>query len=270
MRFWLLILTSFPLLGFAASPCAPVPRVPGTPIEAPHAVFEAYVVDVHASQVSTSEFGVLRTRRALVEVSRSFHGPYSPGQQVETLTIEGPNTCGRAVESGAHVMVRSETGGAFEIVEIFPAGVAEPNGLFAALALVPDEPRSSRRRSLKNASLRGKLDTGLAAQFRERAQPGRREHCEISSAGEYAQVTWGKAFGGNDARHKVIFERVAGEWVEILRYEAPTPAPVRSRPRRGSKRTLWARNEECPHFHFCQDPGRRIGRFDVVMPPFNT
>ena len=126
--YWLLILTSFPLLAAAANPCAPAPRVPGTPIEAPHAVFEAYVVEVHAPQVSASTFGVLRTRRALVEVSRSFHGPYSPGQQVETLTIEGPNTCGGAVESGAHVMVRSETGGAFEIVEIFPAGVAIPHG----------------------------------------------------------------------------------------------------------------------------------------------
>ena len=240
MRFWLLFLTSFPLLGFAASPCAPAPRVPGTPIEAPHAVFEAYVVDVHAPQVSSSEFGVLRTRRALVEVSRSFHGPYNPGQQVETLTIEGPDACGSAVESGAHVMVRSETGGAFEIVEIFPAGVARPHGLFAALALVTDEPRHSRRASLKNSSLRGDIDARLAARFRERAQPGRREHCDISSAGDYAQVSWGKAFGGNDARHKVIFERVAGEWVEILRYEAPTPTPVRGRPRRGSKRTLWA------------------------------
>lgn len=240
MRYWLLILANFPLLCLAASPCAPAPRVPGTPIEAPHAVFEAYVVEVHRSQASASEFGVLRTRRALVEVSRSFHGPYNPGQQVETLTIEGPNSCGGAVESGDHVMVRSETGGAFEIVEIFPAGAAVPKGLFAELALIPDEPRHSRRQSLKNASLRGKIDARLAAKFRERAQPARGENCEISSAGDYAQVSWGRAFGGNDARHKVIFERVAGEWVEILRYEAPTPTPARSRPRRGSKRTLWA------------------------------
>ena len=239
---WLAILTSFPLLAAAANSCTPAPRVPGTPIEAPHAVFEAYVVEVHAPQVSASTFGVLRTRRALVEVSRSFHGPYSPGQQVETLTIEGPDTCGNAVESGAHVMVRSETGGAFEIIEVFPAGAVVPNGLFAALALVADEQRPSRRPSLKNASLRGEIDTGLAARFRERAQSGRREHCDISSTGDFAQVSWGKAFGGNDARHKVIFERVAGEWVEILRYEAPTPTPARSRNRRGSKRTLWARN----------------------------
>jgi hypothetical protein len=117
--------------------------------------------------------------------------------------------------------------------------VARPHGLFAALALVTDEPRHSRRASLKNSSLRGDIDARLAARFRERAQPGRREHCDISSAGDYAQVSWGKAFGGNDARHKVIFERVAGEWVEILRYEAPTPTPARDRPRRGSKRTLW-------------------------------
>ena len=117
-----LLLTSFPLLAAAANPCTPAPRVPGTPIEAPHAVFEAYVVEVHAPQVSRSEFGVLRTRRALVEVSRSFHGPYSPGQQVETLTIEGVEHLRRRVESGAHVMVASESGGAFEIVETAAEG----------------------------------------------------------------------------------------------------------------------------------------------------
>ncbi len=237
MRYWLLILTSFPLLGFAASPCAPALRVPGTPLEAPHAVFEAYVVDVDAPQISTSTFGVLRTRRALVEVVRSYHGPYSPGQQVETLTM---NSCGIVAESGAHVLVRSETGGPFEIVETIPKGSVVLQGPFATLALVSAEPRHSRRPSLKNASLHGEVDASLAAQFRERARPGRREHCDISSAGTFAQVSWGKAFGGNDARHKVIFERVAGEWVEILRYEAPTPTPARSRPRRGKQRMLWA------------------------------
>src|SRR5687768_17618020 len=89
MRSWFLLLTGFPLLAAAANPCAPAPRTPGTSIEAPHAVFEAYVVEVHAPQASSSTFGVLRTRRALVEVVRSYHGPYSPGQQVETLTLDG-------------------------------------------------------------------------------------------------------------------------------------------------------------------------------------
>ena len=101
MRFLSLLLTSFPLLAAAANPCAPATRVPGTPIEAPHAVFEAYVVEVHAPQASPSTFGVLRTRRALVEVSRSFHGPYSPGQQVETLTIEGVERLWRCLSSRA-------------------------------------------------------------------------------------------------------------------------------------------------------------------------
>ena len=79
-------------------------------------------------------------------------------------------------------------------------------------------------------SLRGEIDGGLASELHARARPARREHCEISSVGNYAQVSWGKAFGGNDARHKVIFERVnGGQWVEILRYEAPTPTPARSR-----------------------------------------
>ena len=85
---------------------------------------------------------------------------------------------------------------------------------------------------MKNASLRGEIDAGLAAELHARARPGRREHCEISSDGNYAQVSWGKAFGGNDARIKVIFERADGGWVEILRYEAPAPTPARNRNKR--------------------------------------
>jgi len=240
MRSWFLLLTGLPLLAAAANPCAPAQRAPGTPIEAPHALFEAYVVEVHAPQVSAATFGVLRTRRALVEVVRSYHGPYSPGQQVETLTLDGANTCGAIIESGAHVLVASETGGPFEIIERFTTGAAQPHGPIAALGRAADEQRHSRRPSLKNVSLRGEIEGGLAAQLYSRARPARREQCEISSVGSYAQVTWGKAFGGNDARHKVIFEHTNGSWVEILRYEAPTPTPARGRNRRGSKRTLWA------------------------------
>jgi len=258
--FWILLLASFPLLAAAANPCTPAPRVPGTPIEAPHAVFEAYVVEVHAPQVSSSTFGVLRTRRALVEVVRSFHGPYSPGQQVETLTIDAVNACGGAVESGSHVLVASEFGGAFEIVELLPKAQVVPQGPFAALAYVTGEPRRGLRRSLKNASLRGEIDASIASELHARARPGRYERCEIASDGTYAQVSWGKAFGGNDARSKVIFERATGGWIEILRYEAPAPTPARSRNKRTKSRALWADDQ----------PGRRIGRFDVVMPPFNT
>ena len=240
IAFWLAILTSSPLLASAAIPCTPATRAPGTPIGAPHAVFEAYVVEVHVSQDSPSTFGVLRTRRALVEVVRSHHGPYSPGQQVETLTVEGANTCGRVVESGSHVLVASESGGAFEIIETLSEGRIDSHGPFAALTRPTDEQRHSLLPSLRNASLRGDIDGKLAAQLLARARPDRREHCDISSVGNYAQVSWGKAFGGNDARSKVIFERVDRAWVEILRYEAPTPTPPRSRGRRGKTRALWA------------------------------
>lgn len=237
---WLAILTSAPLLASATAPCTSATRAPGSPIGAPHAVFEAYVVEVHVSQDSSSTFGVLRTRRALVEVVRSHHGPYSPGQQVETLTVEGANTCGRVVESGSHVLVASESGGAFEIIETLSEGRIDSHGPFAALTRPTDEQRHSVLPSLKNASLRGDIDGALASQLLARARPDRRERCEISSVGNYAQVSWGKAFGGNDARSKVIFEHVDREWIEILRYEAPTPTPARSRARRGKQRTLWA------------------------------
>ena len=237
---WLAVLTSFPLLAAAANSCAPAPRAPGTPMNAPHAAFEAYVVDVREVKDARSPFGAQVARHALVEVVRSFHGPYSAGQQVETFTIVGAHTCGGFVEEGGHVMVVSETGGPFEIVEALPKTQAAPQGPLPAVAYATGEARRSLRPSLKNASLRGEIDAGLASELRARARNGKHQRCDISSAGNYAQVSWGKAFGGNDARHKVIFERVAGEWVEILRYEAPAPAPARNKSRRGKQRTLWA------------------------------
>lgn len=232
------LLTGFPLLASAASPCGPAPRAPGTPINAPHAVFEAYVVAVHAVKDASSPFGAQLARRALVEVVRSFHGPYSAGQQVETITLVGAHSCGGFIEEGARVMVLSESGGPFEIVEALPKTQDAPQGAFAAVAYAVGEPRRGDRPSLKNAALRGQINASLAAELRARARTARRDHCDIVGDGNYAQVSWGKAFGGNDARFKVIFEHAHGGWVEILRYEAPAPTPARSR--RSKQRALWA------------------------------
>jgi hypothetical protein len=234
-----MLLTTFPVLA-AASPCAPAPRAPGTPINAPHAVFEAYVVAVHAVKDVRSPFGAQLARHALVEVVRSFHGPYSAGQQVETITLVGARSCGGFVEEGGHVMVVSESGGPFEIVEALPKIQATPRGAFAAVAYAAGESRRSLRPSLKNASLRGEIDSALASDLRARARTGKRERCEIASDGNFAQVSWGKAFGGNDARFKVIFEHAEGGWVEIMRYQAPVPTPARNRNKRSKQRTLWA------------------------------
>jgi hypothetical protein len=235
-----LALMLLPALASAAAPCAPAPRAPGTPINAPHAVFEAYVVAVHPVKDARSPFGAQLARYALVEVVRSFHGPYSAGQQVETVTLVGAHSCGGYVEEGGHVMVVSETGGPFEIVEALPKTQAAPQGPFAAVAYASGEPRRSLRPSLKNASLRGEIDAGLASELRTRAHNAKRERCEIVSDGSVAQVSWGKAFGGNDARFKVIFEHAEGGWVEILRYQAPVPTPVRNRNKRSRQRALWA------------------------------
>ena len=246
---WLAILAGFPLLSAAADSCTPVPRVPGTPINAPHAAFEAYVVAVHEVKDALSPFGAQLFRHALVEVVRSFHGPYSAGQQVETVTRVGAHGCGGFVEEGGHVMVVSESGGPFEIVEALTKTQAAPQGPFPAVAYASDQLPHSHRAPLENASLRGEIDARLASELRARAGTGKRQRCDISSAGNYVQVSWGRAFGGNDAKNKVMFERVDGEWLEILRYEAPTPTPARSnRTRRNKQRVLWAGNGDIPHF----------------------
>jgi hypothetical protein len=230
-----------PALASAANSCGPASRAPGTPINAPHAAFEAYVVSVRTVKDSTSPFGAQLARQALVEVVGSFHGPYSAGQQVETITLVGAHSCGGFVEEGGHVMVISESGGPFEIVEALPkAQVAVPQGPFASVEYAAGDPRRSLRPSLKNASLRGEIDAGLASELRARAKTGKRDHVEIASDGTFAQVSWGKAFGGNDARFKVIFERAQGGWVEIMRYQAPVPTPVKNRNKRTKQRALWA------------------------------
>ncbi|HEU4779578.1 MAG TPA: hypothetical protein VFS58_06805 [Steroidobacteraceae bacterium] len=237
---YVLLLASFPMLAAAANTCTPAPRAPGTPINAPHAAFEAYVVAVHAVKDAHSPFGAQLARQALVEVVRSFHGPYNAGQQVETITLVGAHSCGGFVEEGGHVMVISESGGPFEIVEALPKSRIVPQGPFAALAYAAGETRRSLHPSSKNALLRGEIDAALAAELHARARPEQRQRSEIVSDGNYAQVSWGKAFGGNDARSKVIFERAQGGWIEILRYQAPEPTPVRNRSKRGRQRTLWA------------------------------
>ena len=228
-----------PSLGAAANTCGPAPRAPGTPIYAPHAAFEAYVVEVRSVKDSSSPFGAQLARHALVEVVRSFHGPYSAGQQVETITMVGAHTCGGFVEEGGHVMVVSETGGPFEIVEALPKAQVVPQSPFAALAYVEGESRVSKRPALQNASLKN-VGNGLAAELRTRAKAGKGERCDIVSDGTFAQVSWGRAFGGNDARAKVIFELAENKWVEILRYQAPDPTPARNRKKSGKQRVLWA------------------------------
>jgi len=200
-----LLLTNFPVLA-AASACAPAPRASGTSINAPHAAFEAYVVEVYAVKDARSPFGAQLLRHAVVEVVRSFHGPYSAGQQVETITLVGAHSCGGFVEEGGHVMVVSESGGPFEIVEALPKTQAIPQGAFAAVAYAAGESRRSLRPSLKNVLLRGQIDAGLASDLRARARTGKREHCEIASNGNFA----------------------------------PVPSPARNRNKRSKQRALWA------------------------------
>jgi hypothetical protein len=161
---WLAMLTSFPLLAAAANPCAPAPHAAGTPINAPHAAFEAYVVAVHVVKDPRSPFGAQLTRHALVEVIRSFHGPYSAGQQIETITVVGAHSCGGFVEEGGHVIVVSESGGPFEIIEALPKAQVAPQGPFAAIAYAAGEPHPREfKTSARNSVCCGRMNLASGA-----------------------------------------------------------------------------------------------------------
>jgi hypothetical protein len=238
---WILLLAGFPLFAAAANPCTPAPRVPGTPIEAPHAVFEAYVVEVHAPQVSSSTFGVLRTRRALVEVVRSFHGPYSPDSK-SRHSVDAANACGGAVGVGcSRYGCVGNLAGHSKSSNCCRRRSRSPKGPFAALAYATGEPRRGLRRSLKERMRHcaDKLTPASLSELRARARPA-----GTGAAKSRAMAPLRRLAG---ARRSVAttpdqgdFEHANGAWIEIMRYEAPTPTPARTRNKRSKSRALWA------------------------------
>ena len=134
----LLVLTTFPALAAAANTCVPAPRTLGTPIDAPHAAFEAYVVEVQRRRIRglhsacnargahwSKWFG--RSTGRIARASRSKHSRSKPC-----------TAAAASVEEGSHVMVVSESGGPFEIVEVLPKAQVIPQGPFAALAYAAD------------------------------------------------------------------------------------------------------------------------------------
>ena len=172
---------SFPLLAARGDTPARrrAPMCPAHPIEARHAVFEAYVVEVHvAAGLPRPKFGCAAHARA---TGRSQSGRFT--DRIAPASRSEAHKSGRpplpvSASNGSHVLVAS-TGGAFEIVEPLPKRKSFPRTVRRA-GIVTGEPRRSLRPSLKNASLRGK-STPASAGVARACTPGRHERCEISA-----------------------------------------------------------------------------------------
>jgi len=108
---WLAILTGFPLLAVAANPCTPAQRAPGTPIEAPHAVFEAYVVadydQVTVDQPAPNGYLYCALTRFAVDLDTLPEGLYT-----FTIFVDGREVA----ESSARIEKRFFTRGTWAVI----------------------------------------------------------------------------------------------------------------------------------------------------------
>ncbi len=221
------ILTVASLLGSGFAHACSLAKAPRNQPEfidpVPYAVFEARVIEIHDANVylhpELTPETYAKGQEGVIEVVRSFHGPFKPGEQVATSTVTGGGSCGVRVTVGTRVVIWSDTAPPFKIWSAL-RGSEQPSNVFAELALVPGPARHSKRADLANVLIRGHLSDRTAAKLLVQAQPAQ-EECSVVGATHYAEVRCGEAFGGNDARFKVIFHRVLGRWVEVMRWEAP-------------------------------------------------
>jgi len=208
----------------ASQACSMIRRQPGTPYDAPYALVEVRVVEAHDVDVYVRPTRAMPGQTATVEIVRSFHGPYRAGQRLAATTANySAGMCG---------------GGPFPVGTRLEWWISSPDDLklsgplydddppksvFAQLALVEGARQPARNKRLHGAWLRGTIDEALAAELFNRAKVPEGEECEIVAVKGFVQVACGQAFEGNDARYKVIFERVEKNWIEVLRYDALSP-----------------------------------------------
>jgi hypothetical protein len=223
-RRWFPVLFAFGLLPDVAAACSILRHEPGTPINVPRAVFEGRVVAVKEIEIYVRANRTTPGQETIIEVVHSFHGPYRVGERVATRQITMASMCGTSVGVGTRVQVWSDQDSdSLSLAGVLYEDSEEFSGPFAELAKVSGVARSSAEPALAGMLLRGDIDDREAASLMHASKLEARESCEVVRSGNHAQVGCGTAYGGNDARVKVLFERVRGSWIEVMRYAAPSP-----------------------------------------------
>ena len=197
------------------------------PIPRPGAIFEGSVVEARESEIQVRSDDTTPGTKVIVEITRSYHGPFAPGTRVAGYSYHQPSMCGSGpIAVGMRVMVWSaDVHAPFRVGPLYED--VEPQNAFAMFAWVADAPRFPPSVAHATVAIRGALEPREAQDLYRRARTPAGETCEIRRAKEYATVSCGSAFHGNDARFKVLFERVGDRWIEVMRYELDTEAEAK-------------------------------------------
>lgn len=197
MRLWLIPLVLLPTLNGTTHACSPALGPANHALQIPYAVFEARVADLRDPDSRDPRSGQLGN----VVVIRSFHGPFRPGDLVPIEIGSVRTGCDNEVGIGPAIMMVIPVG---TRPPYYPGGDDRVGFVFRALA-----------------ASKGRMAVRDTKTLVHRAQLEKETGCEARRAGSYAQLSCGRAYEGRDARVKVIFERVKGAWLEVLRYQAP-------------------------------------------------
>jgi hypothetical protein len=199
MRPGLFLLNGFFALAGVSNACSPKSAFVH-PLQVPEAVFEARLVDRRAGPSPDATALIPSDADSgSVEVIRAFHGPYRAGDRLPILISHTTTTCDRVIDFDASFLM------------IIPRGTHapfSPNG--------GDDRTANIFRLLVDEG-RAMPDREARAMF-ERARVTDATDCTATRAGYYVQVSCGR---NPEARSKVIFERVDGHWLEVLRYATP-------------------------------------------------
>jgi len=208
-------------IGGVAEACSPDIRVPGNPVVAPFAAFDARVIEVREEKV-TEDGKEWLVQIGSLQITRSLQGPHRVGDIVPTRTVLR-HSCADSIEVGWEIHVQIWPG---RRAPYFLGGAGETAySMLSELANVVAEPRQSTREAMAGVTLRGQISDRAAMKLLERAKPEQISGCEVRRAESLAQVSCGRAYDGNDAAFKVIFERVNARWKEVTRYKAGATPP---------------------------------------------
>jgi hypothetical protein len=222
MRTWTFVTAGLLSVSGMSEACSPDIRRPGDPITAPYAAFDARVIEVH-EEMLIEDGKPTPFQLGTLEVTRSLQGPHKVGDTLPTRT-DMQNSCADQVHVG--MTVRMEIWPGWRVPYFVGGATHWAHWMLTELANLNAESRTSAHPELTGVTLRGEISDRAAAKLLQRAQPAHLSGCEVRRADRYAQVSCGRAYDGNDAALRVVFERVGASWKEVMRYRAPATNPA--------------------------------------------